>query len=239
VHGRIVVAVGAVLLALAGPAAAHLSLEYPPSRYGADVLKEGPCGRAGGARSGTVTELEPGSEITVAWDEYVEHPGHFRIAFDPDGDDGFVDPICLSGCHTITPEFGFYVNDSVLLDDIADTPGGGESHLVLTLPDVECDNCTLQVIQVMYDKPPFTSPGNDIYYQCADLVLRRTTPAPCAGDCDGNRRVSIDELTLGVRIALELAAVDECSACDADGDGRVGIEEIVRAVGGALDGCAG
>ena len=68
-HGRIVVAVGAVLLALAGPAAAHLSLEYPPSRYGADVLKEGPCGRAGGARSETVTELEPGSEITVAWDE--------------------------------------------------------------------------------------------------------------------------------------------------------------------------
>jgi hypothetical protein len=24
----------------------------------------------------------------------------------------------------------------------------------------------------MYDKPPYTTPGNDIYYQCADLVLR-------------------------------------------------------------------
>ena len=25
---------------------------------------------------------------------------------------------------------------------------------------------------MMYDKPPYTTPGNDIYYQCADLVLQ-------------------------------------------------------------------
>ncbi len=239
-RGQIIAVVGALVLALAGRASGHLSLEYPPSRYGADVLKEGPCGRAGGKRSATVTELEPGSEITVVWDEYVDHPGHFRISFDADGDDDFADPVCLSGCDTVTPEFASHVNDSVLLDDIADTPHGGESHVALTLPDVECDNCTLQVIQVMYDKPPYTSPGNDIYYQCADLVLHRTAPPdPCAGDCDGNRRVTIDELTLGIRIALGLAPVSDCSACDADGDGTVGVEEIVRAVAGALGTCGG
>ncbi|MCA9560948.1 MAG: hypothetical protein KC583_20510, partial [Myxococcales bacterium] len=49
---------------------------------------------------------------------------------------------------------------------------------MVTLPDVECDNCTLQVIQVMFDKPPQTSPGNDLYYQCADLVLRGDGPPP-------------------------------------------------------------
>jgi hypothetical protein len=51
----------------------------------------------------------------------------------------------------------------------------------VTLPDLVCDNCTLQVIQVMYDKPPYTTPGNDIYYQCADLVLRVGGAPPDAG----------------------------------------------------------
>ncbi len=63
-----------------------------------------------------------------------------------------------------------YNNPSVLLDDIDDASGGNYSATV-TLPNVECDNCTLQVIQVMYDKPPYTIPGNEMYYQCADLVL--------------------------------------------------------------------
>jgi hypothetical protein len=30
----------------------------------------------------------------------------------------------------------------------------------------------------MYDKPMYTTPGNDIYYQCADLVLREGGTAP-------------------------------------------------------------
>ena len=35
----------------------------------------------------------------------------------------------------------------------------------------------------MYDKPPYIVPGNDIYYQCADLVLTRD--AMDAGAMDG------------------------------------------------------
>jgi len=60
---------------------------------------------------------------------------------------------------------------SVLLDAIPDTPSGGLSTVSVILPDIECDNCTLQVIQVMADKPPYTLGGNDLYYQCADIVL--------------------------------------------------------------------
>jgi hypothetical protein len=33
----------------------------------------------------------------------------------------------------------------------------------------------------MYDKPPYTTPGNDIYYQCADLILREGGAPPDAG----------------------------------------------------------
>lgn len=167
-----------VAAAIAAPAGAHLGLESPTSRYGPNVLKEGPCGVPGGQRSNNVTVLEPGASIEVVWDEYVDHPGHFRIAFDADGDDDFVDPPCLSGCNSRTPEIELYSRASVLLDGIADTPRGGEGSAMVTLPDIECERCTLQVIQVMYDKPPYVIPGNDIYYQCADLVLRRSAPLP-------------------------------------------------------------
>jgi hypothetical protein len=226
-------------VALAGPAAAHLALRYPTSRYGDDVLKVPPCGLLHGARSETVTELKPGEQIEVVWNEYVDHPGHFRIAFDDDGDDDFVDPACLSGCDTRTPEIELYSNPTVLLDGIADTPLGGQSSATVTLPDIACERCTLQVIQVMYDKPPYVSPGNDIYYQCADLVLRREPPRPeaCAGDCDGDGEVVVAELIAGIRIALGADALAECPACDSDHDGRVTVDDVVRAVTAALRGC--
>ncbi len=225
-------------MALAWPAAAHIGLRYPPSRYGDLVLKQGPCGVAGGTRSGNVTELEAGARIEVVWDEYVDHPGHFRIAFDGDGDDDFVDPACLSGCDTTAPEIETHSNDTVLLDGIADSPSGGQSSAAVTLPDVECDRCTLQVIQVMYDKPPYVIPGNDLYYQCADLVLRRAAlPDPCRGDCNGDGRVSVDELIAGVRISLGTSALDECRAFDPEDDGRVTIDDIIGAVASALSGC--
>ncbi|HVU03660.1 MAG TPA: SCE4755 family polysaccharide monooxygenase-like protein [Polyangiaceae bacterium] len=163
------------------PASAHLALTYPPSRYGKDVLKAGPCGKTGGTRSANVTVLRPGAVLTVEWDEYVNHPGHFRISFDDDGDDAFQNPVCKSGCTTTSPVFEFGGDPSILKDDIPDTPQGGVSQVDVTLPDIECDNCTLQAIQVMYDKPPYVAPGNDIYYQCADLVLSRTLPLSDGG----------------------------------------------------------
>jgi hypothetical protein len=225
---------------LTTPAAAHLALLYPPSRYGDSVLKEGPCGIAGGARSDNVTELAAGAQIEVVWDEYVNHPGHFRIAFDSDGDDDFVDPACLSGCNTRTPEIATYSNASVLLDGIADTPDGGRGSAVVTLPDVECTRCTLQVIQVMYDKPPYTMGGNDIYYQCADLVLRRDVPPEaCPGDCDGDGRVVVGEILSSIRVLLAMDALSTCAAADSNHDTRVTVDDVLRAVDAALHGCSG
>jgi hypothetical protein len=183
-----------------------------------------------------VTTLDAGAEIEVVWDEYVDHPGHFRIAFDADGDDDFVDPACLAGCETRTPQIELYSNDAVLLDGIADTPRGGEGRATVTLPDIACERCTLQVIQVMYDKPPYAPGGNDLYYQCADLILRRAAPA-CAGDCDGDGQVSIAELITGIAISLGSDALDACPAFDADGDGRVSVDELLTAVGAALGAC--
>jgi hypothetical protein len=154
-------------------ARAHLGLDVPTSRYGPDTLKTGPCGVGGGERTTNVTYYEPGETIEVRWDEYVDHPGHYRIAFDDDGVDDFVDPATM---------MELYSNDTVLLDGIIDKGQGERDYVAaVTLPELTCDNCTLQVIQVMYDKPPYATPGNDIYYQCADLVLREAGTSPDAG----------------------------------------------------------
>jgi hypothetical protein len=171
----------AVVVASPLQARAHLDLTSPTSRYGRRVLKTAPCGTSGGERTGNVTYFEPGETIEVIWDEYIDHPGHYRIAFDDDGVDDFVDPPLD---HFVNPPAmtGPYSNDTILLDGIPDK-GGDESDYMatVTLPNVTCANCTLQVIQVMTDKPPYTTGGDDIYYQCADLVLREGGAPPDAG----------------------------------------------------------
>jgi MYXO-CTERM domain-containing protein len=146
-------------------AQAHIQLTYPTQRY--TDQKYGPCGRLNDTgRGDAVTILPPGATITVTWDETINHPGHFRISFDDDGQDDFVDPADYDD---------FYTAPSVLADNIEDTPQGGPSSFEITLPNIECSNCTLQVVQVMTDKPPYGD-GNDLYYQCADLILAADAP---------------------------------------------------------------
>jgi hypothetical protein len=63
------------------------------------------------------------------------------------------------------------------------------------------------------------------------------TPQPCAGDCDSDRHVRVNELVIGVRIALGELGPDDCLSFDADGDGSVSIAELIAAVGALLNGC--
>ncbi len=46
----------------------------------------------------------------------------------------------------------------------------------IALPNIECDNCTLQMLQYLNPGPPY-APGN-FYYQCADITLSAAAPAP-------------------------------------------------------------
>jgi uncharacterized protein (TIGR03382 family) len=151
------------------PARAHVRLVAPISRYG-DAMKAGPCGLAGGLRTTRVTTVPPGQQITVIFDEIIDHPGYFRIAFDQGGDGALAPPVYDPATSTWSNPPGVLV----LADHIQDAV---LTHGVVqvTLPDVECDTCTLQLIQVMTDKPPFDG-LDDFYYQCADLVLSSTAP---------------------------------------------------------------
>jgi uncharacterized protein (TIGR03382 family) len=179
-----------VLVAAAGgPASAHIKLDSPPPRT--DELKVGPCGAAGSTRGTTISTFLPGQTITVEWDETVDHPGHYRISFDASGTDAFPDPV--------QPDDNF---PTTLVDQIADKNGGHYTQDV-TLPNMECDNCTLQLVQVMTVSVPY----NSFYFQCADLVLSADAPpppppSPPSGGCSassGSAGVMIALAALGLR----------------------------------------
>jgi hypothetical protein len=61
-------------------------------------------------------------------------------------------------------------------------------------------------------------------------------PPACTGDCDGNGMVAINELILGVNIALGLEAADACPAFT-NADGMVDIAQLITGVNNALGGC--
>jgi hypothetical protein len=63
--------------------------------------------------------------------------------------------------------------------------------------------------------------------------------AVCPGDCNDDQQVAINELVVGVNIALGAANTSTCSAADTDGNGAVVISELVTSVNRALAGCFG
>jgi hypothetical protein len=70
-------------------------------------------------------------------------------------------------------------------------------------------------------------------------VRTSATPAvPCAGDCNGDGEVTVDEVITGVNIALGLVAIEVCLAFDSDAAGGVTVDEVVNAITNALDGCS-
>lgn len=68
-------------------------------------------------------------------------------------------------------------------------------------------------------------------------AIPAAAPAVCTGDCDGSTAVTVDEVVVGLSMALGTLPVAECVAFDADSSSSVTVDEIVSAVSNALDGC--
>lgn len=183
------------LLLVPASAAAHIHLTAPQSRI--DTLtgqdqKEQHCGVLNQVRTTRVTTFKPGETITVTWMETINHPGWFRISFQPNGD-VFTIPPASNGIAVVngnnqasnmptedrTGQTDATTGAIILKDRIAD----GTLTTQVTLPDMECTNCTLQFIQVMIDKPPYTedAASDDIYFNCADITLSAGAAMPDAG----------------------------------------------------------
>jgi hypothetical protein len=207
---RLTTAAAAVMLA-AGTAHAHIVVTGDHVSRWNEMFdtKVGPCGTPKGPARQNVYTYQAGETITVEINEFIAHPGYFRIAFDDDGDDDFLDPRWivpqdpegrLGGCprndvDQCRPEGegDFFNNDTVLMDNLnphlaAETEGTWSWEV--TLPDIACDNCTLQIIQVMedplghgdYNTSPELGENNDVYHQCIDLILEGPIGGDGAGD---------------------------------------------------------
>jgi hypothetical protein len=59
------------------------------------------------------------------------------------------------------------------------------------------------------------------------------------GDCNGNGVVAINELIIGVNIALGSRPAADCPSFDSNSNGMVAVNELVQAVNAALQGCEG
>lgn len=176
-------------LALAGVlapslAAAHVRITSPTPRSSND-LKQRHCGRTGSARANVQT-YRPGAPLRLTWEEYVEHPGWLRVAFQPSGDTFPVPPASTGptgngrSSNYPTENLTGRTDPATGAVIIADRIVTGTTSLDLTLPSMECDRCTLQLIQMMTDKPPYSvdAASDDIYYACVDLVLSNSAPLP-------------------------------------------------------------
>jgi hypothetical protein len=177
---------------VAAEASAHVCMVAPLSRVGANCTsgspqKDGPCGIAD--RGSNVTVFRPGETITVKLNETIGHESHYRIAFNPSGDD-FEDPTSKDDKNGEHP---FVLKDNITdeaVDDGFPDNASITQSVQVTLPSMLCENCTLQLIQVMYDKggngfggddgPGGKADNDDIYYACADIALRGEPVGPGA-----------------------------------------------------------
>ena len=178
-----------VLAALLAPAvaAAHVRITSPTPRSSSE-LKDRHCGVTGSPRANVQTR-KPGSTLHLVWDEYVVHPGWFRISFQQNGDT-FEIPPASNGPTGANAASNYPTEDLTGKTDsstgsiiLADRIAHGTLSKDITLPNVECTNCTLQLIQMMTDKPPYSTDtaSNDIYFACVDLVLSASASDPGPG----------------------------------------------------------
>lgn len=70
-------------------------------------------------------------------------------------------------------------------------------------------------------------------------VLCHTARAACLGDCGNDGTVTIDELLVGINIALGNTEPSECANFDGNSDSSVTVDELITAINNALSGCPG
>lgn len=172
-------------LSVAGTASAHFNLTAPVPANPADQVggKGGkPCGPD--KTPGTVTPVMGGSMLKLDVDEFVTHPGHYRVALVLNSRDelmALAEPAVMDKDGKVITT-GMSVSAAiqnppvfpVLADGVLPhTDGGGEQSAMIPLPNVNCDHCVLQVIEFMAQHGP------DYFYRhCADLKITADPSKP-------------------------------------------------------------
>jgi hypothetical protein len=188
-----VLCASAILLA-AGPASAHFILVEPDSWLVENVLgdpqKAAPCGGTTadpGTPTGKVTAMRGGDTLHIKVKETVYHPGFYRVALavldrselpkDPEAVTRESDrgPISVSG--KIDPNPTMPVLADGLFVHAARAEAGSFWETDVKLPNINCDKCTVQIIQFM-EEHGLNRDGDFTYHHCADLKLTANPALP-------------------------------------------------------------
>jgi hypothetical protein len=185
--------VSAVLIAVAPPATqAHFKLLEPASWLveddRGDPQKAGPCGGSNtdyGKPSYIVSQAVGGSKLHLKVQETIYHPGHYRMALAVNSPAELpVDPKATTmdsdkGPRSVSAEIQNPVQMPVLADGLfvhtAKVDGPLETDV--TLPNISCKKCTLQVIQFM-EQHGVNNPGMFTYHHCAVLQITADSKKP-------------------------------------------------------------
>ncbi len=195
---------GSALLLAAAPAAyAHFILVAPDAWVEVNVLgdpqKAAPCGTSDitkGTPTGKVTAMTGGDMLHIKIKETIYHPGYYRVALsvldrselpaDPVAEtrEGARGPISVSGKIDPAPKPPvladglFFHRERPAKDSFWETD--------IKLPNINCDNCTLQVLQFM-EEHGLNKEGDFSYHHCADLKITANPSLPIDKNWPGQK----------------------------------------------------
>ena len=137
-----------LLMSAATIVSAHTRLTYPTPRNSNSGIKSGPCGGLLPTVSPTI--ITGGQPLTITWEETINHPGKFLFALATANDADF---------------------QSHPLAVVIDTQNDGQTPhtyaTTVTIPNMNCDTCSIQLIQSMEENPNAPT----YYYSCADVKI--------------------------------------------------------------------
>jgi hypothetical protein len=189
-----------VALSLSAVAHGHFVLVSPAAslvqnRLG-DPQKTAPCGGVSanparntpadaGTPSGAVTNVRGGSSLHLMVQETIYHPGHYRVALARTAAQLPPDPVVTTaeterGIRSVSAEIQNPPVAPVILDGLfAHTERPTQNFEAdIPIPNINCENCVLQVIQFMADHPGIASDPGHSYHHCAILNITADPSKP-------------------------------------------------------------
>jgi hypothetical protein len=195
-----ILVVAVVMAGLAGTANAHFILISPAASLVQDRLgdpqKIAPCGGVSanpgrgtpanpGVPSGAVTSVKGGTNLPLLVQETVFHPGHYRVALARTAAQLPPDPVVTTaqtarGARSQSAVIQNPPVAPILLDGIfAHTERPTQNfETQIPIPNINCQNCVLQVIEFMADHPGIAIDGGHSYHHCAALNITADPTKP-------------------------------------------------------------
>jgi len=182
----------ALVVTLPLAADAHFSLMAPASwlveNQLGDPQKAAPCGTSAatsGTPTGVVGKAIGGSTLHLKVNETVYHPGHYRVALAVNSRTELpADPPAETretarGAWSIRAAIQDRAQPPILADGLwkHHTRPASPWEADIVLPNINCEKCTLQIVQFMEDHG-FNKDGGYTYHHCADIKITADPAKP-------------------------------------------------------------